>query len=47
LLAVEDYSDIFAYESAESFLAQQRNDAHVCIIPDIALPGQDGVRIGN
>jgi FixJ family two-component response regulator len=44
LLAVEDYS-VFAYESAESFLAQQRDDTHGCIILDIALPGLDGVAL--
>jgi FixJ family two-component response regulator len=44
LLSIEDYS-VFTYESAESFLAQQRADVHGCIILDIALPGLDGVAL--
>ena len=44
LLSVENYS-VSAYESAESFLDQQREDGHGCIILDIALPGLDGVSL--
>ena len=44
LLAFEDY-DVYAYESAEAFLAGQQPDRHGCVILDIALPGQDGVAL--
>jgi RNA polymerase sigma factor (sigma-70 family) len=44
LLAFEDY-EVYAYESAEAFLAAQQPDRHGCVILDIALPGQDGVSL--
>jgi FixJ family two-component response regulator len=44
LLAFEDY-EVFAYESAEAFLAAHQPDRHGCVILDIELPGQDGVAL--
>jgi FixJ family two-component response regulator len=44
LLAFEDY-EVYAYDSAEAFLAAQQPDRHGCVILDIALPGQDGVAL--
>jgi FixJ family two-component response regulator len=44
LLSLEDY-EVYAYESAEAFLAELVLDRHGCVILDLALPGQDGVAL--
>src|SRR4051812_6282665 len=44
LLSLEDY-EVFAYESAECFLAGQQPARHGCLILDMALPGLDGVEL--
>jgi FixJ family two-component response regulator len=47
LLAFEQY-EVYAYDSAETFLseqARQAGDRHGCVILDVALPGQDGVAL--
>ena len=44
LLCLEEH-DVYAYESAEAFLAQGPQDRHGCVILDVALPGQDGVAL--
>jgi len=44
LLSLEDW-EVYAYDSAEAFLAQPAVDRPGCVILDVALPGQDGVAL--
>jgi len=44
LLRLRDYT-VSAFESAETFLARQDQDAHGCVLLDVAMPGLDGLAL--